>query len=329
MWGRLCVILALIAVGAAPPATVAPGIAAALRALVASDLRVATVAFRLQTAAAARGACASRTALPGLLVGDASQYRADLRPGMALLFGLAERPAITGIVPGSPAAAADIRVGDQLVQLDGNDLDEGAPRARVGRAARGERFTRLVALLADAFARGPVTLGLRRGDAALSRTITGAPACASMVQLDLGGLRNADADGRTVTISQGLLDAVRNDDELALVIGHELSHNILGHRALLDRAGRGGLFGARAQVRETERAADYLGLYLVAWGGYDVETAAALWRHFGRGGRWGSLVAGSHPATADRARDLEAEAAQIRARQAAGAPVMPDPAMLD
>ena len=40
---------------------------------------------------------------------------------------------------------------------------------------------------------------------------------------------NAATDGRSVTVMRGLVNFLTRDEELALVVGHELSHNVLGH----------------------------------------------------------------------------------------------------
>lgn len=321
--------MACALLGAAPQdqsASIAPQLALSLEALAAKDLRVATVAYRLQTAATSL--CPHRVGLPGLIVQDASQYREDLRPAMGELFNLTDLPAVTGVVPGGPSAAAGLRAGDQLVAMNGVSL--AAIPAQRTRRANGSRFTAIANRLDDAFAHGPVTLTLRRDGVTMVRRIAGTPGCASLVQLDLAATRNAGADGQTVTISQGLLDFIDDDDELAVVIGHELAHDILGHREYLGRTGTGdGLFAGLGpngeRLRETEREADYYGLYLDAWAGYDVDAAVPFWQRMARAGWLQTLIGdGTHPGFAERIADLGREAAIIRAQQVTGAPVRPD-----
>lgn len=316
----LLALAAAALLGAAPVAGIDPRVAAALEALAAKDLRVARVAFRLQTGGVRQ--CRNRTALPGLIVQEPAQYRADLRPAMAALYNLGPYPAVTGVVPGGPADRAGVRTGDQVTALDGVPL--GATPAR-SRKADGDSYGLLVDRLARAFAKGRATLALRRDGAVFTRTVVGAPACASAVQLDLDTGRNAGADGSTVTISQGLLDFTRSDDELAFVIGHELAHNILGHRSFLDSTRRGGGGESGAAVIETEREADYWGLYLVAWAGYDVTQTPAFWQRIARVGWLSNLFSdGSHPGNRTRARDLQREVAEIQAARAARRPLVPD-----
>jgi Zn-dependent protease with chaperone function len=313
-------------------AAIDPGLSASIQALAAKDLRVASIAYRLQTAAVDQ--CKTRTRLSGLIVQDITQYRADLRPAMAALYNLNDVPAVTGVVPGGAGDRAGLRSGDEIVEVNGTNLVAGLPSVSSKRAI-GDRFAAIVDRLDDAFQRGPVTLAIRRGGFVRMFTVTGAPACASQIQLDLAGNRNAGADGKMVTVSQGIVDFTRSDDELAFVIGHELSHNILGHRDFLDatKTSRHGMFaglgGNGARVRETEQQADYLGLYLVALAGYDYHAAGVFWQRMGRSDPIGSLLPdGTHPGNAARVRSLENEAREIDAKRAAHRALLPDPEIL-
>ena len=323
----------LLTAASAPPPTepIVPAVnaatAAALRALVAKDLRVATISYRLQTAAVDH--CPVHTRLSGLVVQDASQYRADLRPGMAALYGMTDLPTVTAVVPTGASDVAVIEPGDAIVTVDGASLAAELPTVR-RRSADGSRFTAMIDRLDAAFAAGRVTLMLRRGGVTRTVAVLGAPACRSSTQLDLSDTRNASADGHVVSITQGIADFARSDDELAFVIGHELSHNILGHRDFLDstHTSRGlfaGIGGNGARLRDTERQADYLGVYLLAWAGYDPHAAASFWRRMEHADPLGSLLSdGTHPGNGTRVRDLTRAAAEIDAKRAAGKPVLPN-----
>jgi hypothetical protein len=323
---------ALALLGAGPPLDpVDPNLAASLQALAAKDLRVATVAYRLQTGGV--GHCPKHTRLSGLVVQDASQYREDLRPAVAQLFGLTDLPTVTAVVPDGAGARAGIRVGDGIIAMNGKSLASELPGVKK-RSADGSRFSALLDRMDAAFAVGPVKLDLRRDGKPLTIVENGADACRSAVQLDLSGARNASADGRVVSISQGVYDFTRSDDELAFVIGHELSHNILGHRDFLDSTHTtqgmlGGLGRNGARIRETERQADYFGVYLTAWAGYDPHAAAAFWKRMAHADPLGGLFSdGTHPGNGSRVRDLERAAAEIDAKRAAGKPLDPDYALL-
>jgi len=318
---------ALLAAADPPASTIDPKTASSLRLLVEKDLRVATIAYRLQTAAVDH--CPNRTRLSGLIVQDATQYSAGLRPALATLYGMTDLPTVTAVVPGSAGDAAGIGPGDAIVAIDGAGAAADLPAVH-GRSPDGRRFTAMIDRLDAAFAAGPVTLRLRHAGAERTVTVTGAAACRSAVQLDLSNARNASADGHIVTITQGIADFAENDDELAFVIGHELSHNILGHRIFLDGTHtRRGLFAGMGEngerLRDTERQADYFGVYLLAWAGYDPHAAATFWHRMAESDPLGALVSdGTHPGNGTRVRLLVRAAAEIDAERAAARPIVPD-----
>ncbi len=320
-------IAALSLIAAPATASVDPVLVASLRDLAARDLRIASVAYRLQTASVAH--CSDHMRLSGLIVQDASQYRGDLRSAVASVFGLRTLPTVISIVAGSAGDRAGLRAGDAIEAINGADFPE-QDGAIHGEQADGERFAAIVDRLDDAFQKGEVHLRIRRSSETLQITMTGDPACRSDVQLDLGQTRNAHADGRTISVTQGLLDFTRSDDELAFAIGHELAHNILKHHDYLEstRTSHGlfrGLGSNGRRLRETERQADYWGIYLVAWAGYDPHAAAIFWRRMVRTHSLTALLSdGTHPGNGGRTRDLQCAANRIDAARAAGRPLVPD-----
>ncbi len=130
-------------------------------------------------------------------------------------------------------------------------------------------------------------------------------ACDYPVLLDKRDVVNAFADGNQIYITQGMLRFVDNPGELATVVAHELAHNMMGHRAaketnMVAGAGVGLIFdilaaaagvntggdfmrigaeaGAGAFSQDFEAEADYVGVYLMARGGYDIDLAPNFWR---------------------------------------------------
>lgn len=79
---------------------------------------------------------------------------------------------------------------------------------------------------------------------------------------------NAYARDDTVHVTLGLLRFVQSDDELALVVGHEL-----GHLVAFQPASAGHLSAA-----DHERVADHYGLIGLHRAGYDILAACELWR---------------------------------------------------
>ena len=144
---------------------------------------------------------------------------------------------------------------------------------------------------------------------------------------------NDPADGRPVIIlTLGLVDAVRNDDELAFVIGHEMAHHIAGHIAsqnaaaeagarifgttaiergmsraqVIDAARLGALLGARQFGQAAELEADALGAVIACRAGFDPVAGAAF---FSQLPDPGSQIFGTHPPNAARLRIVAETAA--------------------
>lgn len=295
-------------------AAVPPADVQAMRDLVTQDIRVASVGDRL----ARSGYCDGHLSHPGWVLQDIQQYNPKLRDSAMEALELGDAPTIVAVLPQSAAAASGLRPGDEVVAVSGRWVaDDAVKKPSYARVAGIEQA------IEQGLGLGQVVVRVRRGDAAWDVTFKPEKGCSSRFQLLTGVGLNAKADGRYVQVSGGLIEFVRNDDELALVIAHELAHNILGHRERLDAAGvsRGLLAGFgknRTRIREAELEADRLALYLMARAGYDPGVAPAFWQRFGRKLLPGFLSDGTHPGTAERVRRAEAEIARIRTQQAAG-----------
>lgn len=79
---------------------------------------------------------------------------------------------------------------------------------------------------------------------------------------------NAYARGGTIYVTVGMMRFTRSDDELALVLGHEM-----GHLAADRQAGTGGF-----SPEDRERIADYEGLMGLHRAGYDMVAACEVWQ---------------------------------------------------
>jgi len=156
--------------------------------------------------------------------------------------------AVVAVQPGSPADLAGIRVGDQISSVAG-----GAIHSDV------DLFDR-----AAAFEGGAIPIVLLRGGQEVRVSVEPLTACRPEAFIEIGDLMLTDrARGDHFYVTSGFVRFAKTDDELALVVAHELAHRLSGMRVVP---------GPQIEIR-----ADRLGLYLAARAGYDISIAPAFW----------------------------------------------------
>jgi predicted Zn-dependent protease len=143
--------------------------------------------------------------------------------------------------------------------------------------------------------------------------------------------------GGKIIVFEGLLPLTASDDELAVVIGHEVAHAIAKHRnermsqGLLAQYGAAivnealhtksaaiqtlgnTVFGLGAQLgvmlpysRQHEYEADYIGMILMTLAGYNPESALSFWQKMSAGGSGsGSDFLSTHPSDANRIAEIQ------------------------
>jgi predicted Zn-dependent protease len=105
-----------------------------------------------------------------------------------------------------------------------------------------------------------------------------------------------------------MLSFVRNDDELAIVLGHELAHRILGHPPTRTEDGLLAAFGFKAgDLWRREAEADRLGLRLAAAAGYVLAAAIPFWQRYLGKYDWYPQLFRSHPSLKARERIVREE----------------------
>jgi len=278
-----------------------------------ADARIAAIAYRL--ALAGRPFCSAAYPLTGLLFHHLAEYRPADRPGMIARYGLDRGPGILTVLAGSPAADAGLKAGDVLLAVNGRSF----PSAAAEIAASDKGKWREVAeagerQLEDALRLGPVRLTVLREGRELALVLGSHPGCFGRVRLARNPTVNAFSNGHDVVVTTAMLDFARSDDELALIIGHEMAHFILGHppmhtsdKLLASIGIRSGIFWKR------EEAADRLALRLMAAAGYDLDAAIPFWRRFL--GKYDNdpQIFRYHPSLGARERIAREEIAAIRA----------------
>ncbi len=284
----------------------------------AADMRVARIGWRLATANVAL--CDRIEAGTGLQLHTLDQFDAGAREAARVHFGFASPVAIEGVIPGSPADKAGLRQDDSLVRVGAVDV-----AALPGKPGTTDRLVAAQLAIANLAPDSVIPVDVIRTGRPVRVTIEPVAACKSRFELELDGGFGASADGAMVQIGSGFLDDYL-DDQLAAVIAHEFSHNILHHRDRLEARGvdYGILSGFGANVkyfRQTEVQADLLSVYLLGNAGYPMRASIDFWKHFGPSKAGGILRSRSHPAWRDRVATLEAEVAKAEAVSAR--PVIP------
>jgi hypothetical protein len=240
----------------------------------------------------------------GVMMHTAKTYPKALRPAAQREIGAQDKPSIRLVTKGSPAAAAGLKVGDQF-------LNE-----------KGEIVSPLSKDLQKQFEQGG-HIRVRRGYRNITITVKPETLCAYTVRLAQTSTINAYADGKNITMTAGMMNFVRNDDELALIVGHELGHNTMGHiRKIVGNIILSG--GATRYTRPFETEADYVGLYYMVRAGYSPEGVENFWRRLAVTNPKYVARDKTHPRYPNRYLSIAATRREIRAKQAAGAPLIPN-----
>ena len=202
---------------------------------------------------------------------------------------------VVWVVPGSAAERAGLLPGDVIRSVDGYPIKlENALNER--RAADGAKSLRFA---------------IERAGEKREVDVPYEPGCYVQPELVLNTAWNAAAVGRRVVVFSELIRAAKNDDEIAAIVGHELGHKVLGHSG---------------SSPDAEADADYFGLYLSARAGYSPEAGAEVWRRRARSEPWNLVGSSTHPSAPQRALAAQRAIAEIAAKRAAGAPLIPDDA---
>lgn len=281
------------------------------------------------------------------------EYRAAARG-----LGFTDTLSIVGVTKGSAAGRAGVKAGDRIVGIGGASAPLG-PNAALD-------FVKRLPPRTSAKTSGVqphselVRLTMRRGTEGVSEMGT-----SSEVALELPAdtvcvytgvaikddVLNAWADGKNVVITSAMLRFTQTDDELAVVVAHEIAHNAMGHidakkknatfgailGAIVDIAAAtqgvntggdftnlGAEFGAMSFSQDFEREADYVGMYLLARADRSIAKAPDFWRRMAQESPGSIKFATSHPTTAERFVRLESAVAEIEQKRAAGAPLTPE-----
>jgi predicted Zn-dependent protease len=124
-----------------------------------------------------------------------------------------------------------------------------------------------------------------------------------------------------IVVYTGILPVAETDDQLATVLSHEMSHALAHHgseRVAREQRG-GGKFTQLKYDRYQESEADHIGVFLMAFAGYDPNAAVEFWLRMARlgDGREPPEILSDHPSHETRIKQLRAWAPRAAAAKQA------------
>ena len=162
-------------------------------------------------------------------------------------------------------------------------------------------------------------------------------------EVNLLGSRELNAfcmPGGKIAFYSGIIDQLQlSDDEIGMIMGHEMAHALREHaRSRIAKSqGTGQLLSLGAQLfglgrlgdvaasigtqlltlrfsREDETEADLVGLELAARGGYNPQASVSLWEKMGRagGGAGAPSFLSTHPSGPERIQQLQANVPKVQ-----------------
>lgn len=257
--------------------------------------------------------CPERIPVSGLYLDHLAEYAAPDRPRLIEGRFLDRGPGVLSVVEDSPAARAGLMAGDVLISVN-ERAAYASPDALISPETAREQTRQF---LEQELRLGPARLLVLRSGAQLVLTLASAPGCPARVRLARSPEARAVAGGGNIVLTTAALAETGNDDELAVIISHELAHVVLKHGERLRAQGvpRGPSreLGRNAErVLATEREADRLGIRLAWAAGYDVNAAIPFWRRF-YAKYDGPRSFRTHPSLPDRERLIREAIAELQA----------------
>lgn len=315
----LCILVALStsAFSVNSHAAVSDDTQASLLALQRDDQRVADTGWSI--ASRNTDACPKIWAALGISLQHVSQYEPAYRAAAQAAFGLDEAyPSILAVANDSPASASGLKPNDRLRAINGADL-AGNSRGQKS-AASYDAVSAAMAALEALPEKSAAVLSIERGGQRLEISVTPENVCRSRVELAPGNAINANANGLVAQISGRLVNWVQSEDELALVIAHEMAHNLLDHpKRLNEKSALSGLatslgLSGKAQ-RQMELDADRMGIIMAASAGYNYKIAPDFWARLNSNAPLAAFLATTHPKTRARRENAQRVVDELDAKR--------------
>lgn len=263
-----------------------------------------------------------------------SKYRKFSREALGLRW---VRATVISIVPDGPAAKAGMKEKDELISFNGAEVPTTA-------------ISRWINAFLEKTGEKPITVVVKRDDEDMTFAVTPVTGCAIPVLLETNPDPNAFTDFSKIVIQTGILRSARTESDLAVIVGHELAHNTMGHYRkkrtnsflggvggsiidggfLLGGISTGGAFsnyleiaGANAFSVSFELEADYVGAYYAARAGYDISGAEEVWQRMSLEHPAAIRKATTHPTTPVRYLQMRKVIAEIADKKSKNLPLTP------
>ena len=256
---------------------------------------------------------------------------------------LGSKVSIINIVENSPADKAGLTVGDIILELEGFTFPEGK-----------NALKKISKHFKDFEEKEIKKIKIDRNGEILRFDINQSKICNYPIIFTQDKIVNAYADGKSIIMTQGMVDYAKDDNEIALVIAHELAHNDRGHldakkknTLIMGSIGfildlmtiyySGGTAGGDAQNTEMwskigseaysvefEKDADYGGVYYAYRAGYDISNVKNFWERIGSENPKQIAISSTHPATAERYLQIEKTVEEINKKKSDGLALIPN-----
>ena len=248
------------------------------------------------------------------------------------VYEIDDRLLLTYVIPSSSAFKSGLRSNDEIVSI--NDI-----KATIDK----EKFHKELEKL-RAKSDSLKVIYKRQGE---ERVATFDPdlICNYPILLVQNDSVNAFANGSQIGITTGMIRFAQKDEQLGLVIAHELGHNIMDHISKLrtnsllgtivdlaaayygvNTQGVFGQAGARMYSQEFEAEADYVGIYYMERAGYSIDNVADFWRYMAveHPGSINQSHASTHPATPERFLEINAAIEEIKEKKRLNQQLIPN-----
>lgn len=300
--------------------------------------RLFDIAFPLQTKNAEF--CGKTSPMSGMTAWNLPGLSAKYRMAGQTLFGMDDNLTVHMVARKSPAEKAGIRKGDIILSVNGQEIPAGKDAGKIAERAfqsAGSRQSEVVVI---------------HDNKPVSRVIQPVTGCDYPVLLNYSDSEvNAYADGEKIVVSKGIIRFAESDNEIAMVIAHELAHSALTHVDKMQQnatmgalggyaldgifagfgVGTGGQFSSMGQQMAMqqysipfEQEADYVGMYFMARAGYPTNGIADFWRRMGAEGSASLTSRSTHPTSPERFIAIDRTHSEIIAKRRADQPLVPN-----